>query len=185
MKKKNLLFATIALLAAGAVNALPVAVNCPGTAGTGDREFTVTTDPGTVTCLLTGTGNINGNSDDINDLGYITLDKSDDLITGAFPGSLTATPPTSGLSGTFSFNAPGYTDFVIAFKTGQGGNPDLDPDWAAFSLPNGVTSGDWAISGQQQLSHANLYGKVVPAPAAVWLFLTGFATLGGWLKRRA
>jgi hypothetical protein len=75
---------------------------------------------------------------------FQTLDKSDDLTTGALPQSLTATPPTSGLSGTFSFSAPGYTDFVIAFKSGVG---QLDPDWAAFSLPAGVTAGTWAISG--------------------------------------
>ncbi|MCG6864319.1 MAG: VPLPA-CTERM sorting domain-containing protein [Thiogranum sp.] len=158
-----------------------VAVNCPGTAATTDREFTVTTDPGTAVCLASDSGNINGNNDAVNLLGYITLDKTDDLTSGAVPQSLTASPPTSGLSGTFSFVAPaGYTNFVIAFKSGEG---QLDPDWAAFSLPNGVTSGEWAISGNQELSHANLYAQAVPVPAAVWLFGSGLLGLVGVARR--
>ena len=34
----------------------------------------------------------------------------------------------------------------------------LDPDWAAFLLPTGVLSGSWSVSGNQGLSHINLYG---------------------------
>lgn len=169
-----------ALLAAAGAQAAAVSVSCPGTAATTDREFTITTDPGTAVCFASAPGNLNGNGDAINQLGYITLDKSDDLTSGALPQSLTATPPTSGLSGTFSFNAPGYTNFVIAFKSGQG---QLDPDWAAFTLPNGVTSGTWAISGQQALSHVNLYAQVVPVPAAAWLFASGFGLLVPVLRR--
>jgi hypothetical protein len=170
-------------------HAAAVSVSCPGTAATTDREFAVTTDPGTAGCLASGTGNINGNNDAINLLGYITLDKSDDATTGVFPLALTGSPSlVSGLSGTFSFSAPGYTDFVIAFKTGQGkpGEPTLDPDWAAFTLPAGVTSGSWSISGQQDLSHAVLYGKLspVPLPAAAWLLLSGVAGLGALARRR-
>jgi hypothetical protein len=98
---------------------------------------------------------------------------------------MTVTPPTSGLSGTFSLTASllsGFTDFVIAFKTGQG---NLNPDWAAFKLPAGVTSGTWTISGSQALSHANLYGKVsaIPLPAAGVLLLT-LACGFGILKHR-
>jgi hypothetical protein len=173
--------AAASLLSASVANAVPVSVMCPGTPATTDREFTVTTDPGSAVCLASAPGNLNGNADAINALGYITLDKSDDLITGALPQSLTATPPTSGLSGTFSFSAPGYTNFVIAFKSGQG---QLDPDWAAFTLPNGVTSGTWAISGAQALSHVNLYGQVVPVPAAAWLFGSALG-LAGLMRRKA
>ncbi len=168
------------VLSAGGVYAAPVSVMCPGTASTADREFTITTNPGSAVCLASAPGNLNGNGDAINLLGYLTLDKSDDLVSGVLPQSLTATPPTSGLSGTFSFNAPGYTNFVIAFKSGQG---QLNPDWAAFTLPNGVTSGTWAISGQQALSHVNLYAQVIPVPAAAWLFASAFGLLGLALRR--
>jgi len=175
--------AALILAAAGAANAVSVTVSCPGTLATTDREFSLTTDPGTVACLATGAGNINGNNDAINQLGYVTLDKTDDSTTGLAPQSLTFTPPTSGLGGTFSINAPaGYTNFVVAFKSGQG---QLSPDWAAFTLPNGVTSGSWAISGSQALSHANLYGQVVPAPATVWLLATGCAGLLFRLRRKS
>ncbi len=178
----RLIFVAAALGGASVASAAAVAVSCPGTPITTDREFTITTDPGTAACLATGVGNLNGNNDSINQLGYVLLDKSDDLISGALLQSLTATPPTSGLSGTFSFTAPGYTDFVIAFKSGQG---VLDPDWAAFTLPNNVTSGSWTISGSQQLSHVNLYGKVVPVPAALWLFVSGLGGLAGLARRKA
>jgi hypothetical protein len=108
----------------------------------------------------------------------------------------------SGLSGDFSFVAPaGYYNFVIAFKSGQG---VLDPDWAAFILPAGVTSGNWSISGAQALSHVNLYGQVCPTsgcpdpgpgpgpgqtpiPGAAFLMgsvLAGGAGFGAWRRRR-
>jgi hypothetical protein len=163
-----------------------VVVNCPNSAATNDREFSLDTTPG-ATCLAFGPGNLNGINDSVNQLGYITLDKSDDSITGALEGSLTFTPPTSGLSGSFSIFAPGYTSLVIALKSGAG---QLDPDWAAFILPAGVFSGSWSISGQQELSHANLYGMVseVPLPAALPLYGTGLglmALFGWWRRRRA
>lgn len=175
-------FALAGLLGSSAADAAAVSVNCPGTVATGDREFTVTTNPGTATCLAFGPGNVNGNGDAINLLDYITLDKSDDLHSGALPGSLIVTEPDCLWSGTFSINAPGYTDFVIAFKSGSG---KLDPDWAAFALPEGVTSGSWSISGKQELSHANLYGRLIepiPLPSAVW-FLGSALSLLGWARR--
>ena len=175
-------------LSIGAVNsAHAIAVNCPGTAGTGDREFTLTTTVA-ATCLAYAAGNINGNNDPINSIppGYVTLDKTDDGAQyGGTLNEVTFTGSGNG-PGTFSFVAPsGFTNFVIALKSGQG---QLDPDWAAFSLAAGTTSGSWSISSQG-LSHINLYGQVaaaVPGPIA-GAGLPGLllASLGwlGWRQR--
>ena len=157
-------------------------VNCPGTVSTSDREFSLTTDPG-ATCLASGPGNINGNNDVVNQMGYVTIDKSDD---GVF-GGLTFTPPTSGLSGTFAINAPGFFNFVIGLKSGEG---RLNPDWAAFLLPAGVLFGSWSISGSQELSHAVLYGNPThtPLPGALVLMgtaLAGSYGIGKWRRRRS
>jgi len=152
-------------------------VSCPGTAATTDREFTLDTTPGS-SCLLTGVGNINGNNDAINLLGYITLDKSDNTTTGVLEGSLTIG------AGTFSINAPGFMSLVLALKSGEG---QLDPDWAAFLLPPGVFSGTWTISSQG-FSHANLYGlrAETPLPGAIWLMGSVLASWFGmrfWRRR--
>jgi hypothetical protein len=151
-----------ATLVLGAANsAQAVVVLCPGTAATTDREFSLDTAIA-ATCLGFDTGNINGNGDAVNNLGYVTLDKSDDNTTGALEGALTITG-SGGLSGTFTISpaAAAFGPLVIAFKSGEG---QLDPDWAAFLLPAGVLSGSWSISGQQALSHANLYGGEEPPP---------------------
>jgi hypothetical protein len=148
-----LVAATLVLGAANSAQA--VVVFCPGTGTATDREFALDTAVA-ATCLTSGTGNINGSGDAINALGYTTLDKSDDNTTGSLEGALVITGG-GGLSGTFTISpaAAAFGPLVIAFKSGEG---QLDPDWAAFLLPAGVLSGSWSISGQQALSHANLYG---------------------------
>jgi hypothetical protein len=183
--------AVVAVIAVGTMtaDAASIAVSCPGTASTTDRAVTVTTNTGAAACLVFGTGNIDGNNDPINHLGYVTLDTSDDATTGALPGSLTVTPLPSGRSGSFSISAPGYTNWVVAFKSGEG---TLDPDWAAFVLPAGGFSGSWSISGPQRLSDVDLYGVLssvqlplaVPLPSATSLLLSSIATMALIGKRR-
>src|SRR5262245_36010201 len=98
--------AALALAAAICIGsgARAAVVSCPGTPATTDREFILTTTPG-ATCLASASGNINGNGDAINALGYTTLDKSDDNTTGLFDGALVIVGSgTTG--GTFSFTPP-------------------------------------------------------------------------------
>ncbi len=122
-----LLISGLGLLTLFGQAAIAGSVTCPESPTSSQRVFTLTlTDPANGTCLGYDAGNLNGNDDAINQLGYVTLDKSDDLDSGAASGSLTVNPPTSGLNGSFSFTpVTGYTDYVIAFKSGQG---QADPE---------------------------------------------------------
>jgi len=128
-------------------------VQCPGSADPFDREFIVTT-AAPATCIAWGLGNINGNGDAVNLLGLVTLDKTDtpgDGLAG-FDMVLSGVGATGGA---FAFVPPaGYTDFVLGLKTGGG---KVGPTWAAFRL--GSTEGTWSVTGNQALSHANLYGR--------------------------
>jgi hypothetical protein len=175
---------TVVLSVTGTANAAPV--YCPGTEITTDREFSVDTAP-SATCFATGTGNLTGTDDAINDLGYTTLDKSDDGITGLFTNALTIVG-SGETSGTFSISPlvlETYTNLLIGFKSGEG---QLDPDWAVFSLASGVLSGTWTISDQQSLSHATLYGlpgqPPVPLPEPASMVLLGTGLLAGYRARR-
>lgn len=186
---------TAALVCAAAIGKADAAtVNCPGTLATTDREFSLTTTPG-ATCLLFGPGNISGSPQTDPFLkstvgaGFQLLDKTDDTVSGLFPNLFNnPTSLNSGLSGAFSFNLPPLNNwtFAIGFKSGNG---QLDPDWAIFLLPDGVTSGTWAISGKQALSHVNLYGiqgtTVVPLPVPIVLLGSALFGLGllGWRRR--
>ncbi len=152
--KRLIALAALALLSAPA---FAVAVSCPGTVSTADREFSVTvvTGNGGASCFDFGTGNIIGADSDF--AGYNFLAKFD--TDGA---NLTGIGTTGG-----TFTIPlsawqGFGELLIGFKSGEG---QLDPDWAVFRLTPLVFSGLWEIFGNQSLSHFNVYGRVGTPPA--------------------
>ncbi|TAK55902.1 MAG: VPLPA-CTERM sorting domain-containing protein [Gammaproteobacteria bacterium] len=172
---------------AAAAGADVVYVTCPNTVATTDREFAIGTDPGTASCIVYGNGNSlnGGGADSVNALGYVTLDSTADGTTGLLNGSLGFTDGGSWQSGTFSIAAPGYTSFVIGLQASTAG---INPDYAAFLLPDGETLGSWSISSTDpdlgSVNRAILYGIPVPLPAASWLLLSGIAGLGFAARRR-
>jgi hypothetical protein len=163
-------------------DAAPIAVNCPGTASTSDREFTLTTDPAGATCLMTGASanQLNANVHDLLvQAGWTVIDKDPDLFPndawfsvtglGAMSGSFTVDPAAWGTWG----------EIAIGFVIGGG---KIGPKWAAFELPTGETSGLWSqsLTHGGGLSHANLYGRgtpveitEVPEPATLLLLGSG------------
>ncbi|WP_181366366.1 VPLPA-CTERM sorting domain-containing protein [Albidovulum aquaemixtae] len=185
---------------AGAAGAATVKTFCPGAASATTRQFSVTTIAPGATCVATGLGNISGNANGarpdpifgVLGAGYQLIDKSD-----SGPAVLNVSG-VSGTSGLWSFILPAapagmiWTNLVLAFKSGQGGGGSkpkvTGPDWAAFLLPSGASSGLWSISGQQSLSHANLYGQLAPAavplPAAGVLMVGALGAFAAVRRRR-
>jgi hypothetical protein len=119
-----------------------------------------------------------------------------DLLEGALTMlDQNGNPAVSSTSthGTFSINAPGYSNFVLLIQDGASQNKS--PDWGAFLLT--ALTGTWAIelvgnngTAFTTLSHAVLYGirgdnntppDPVPLPPALILFgtaLVGLTVLG-------
>ena len=198
-KTKLLTYGAALALSLGATAANAAETECPAGPATDTlRIFVTDTDPA-AQCWDYGPGNP---GDAANPLvftntptgdngkfevpvGYTLLDKSDQ---GGDPyeGLLTGTPVglQTGLSGSFAIGLPSTFKYLIVFKSGSAG-PNINPDWASFLLPLGVLSGDWEISGSQQLSHVELWGKnVVPLPAAAWLLGSGLLGLFAVGRRR-
>ena len=193
MRKTSIVICTalIACAAVGTAQAATIA-SCPGTADPTDREFTltVTSPTGEVSCFDSGTGNIGGAGDEITDQGFVFLDKENNAGDPQ-EGWLDITGLLS-TSGTFTISASAwdtYSSLIIAFKSGEG---VLDPDWAAFLLTPEVLSGTWSISGNQSLSHANLYGgdlngeepPVIPEPGSLMLLGSGLLIGARRLRQR-
>src|SRR5690349_7771025 len=91
-----------ATLAAVALCGLSLSANaavvfCPGTPQVTDREFSLSTS-GTATCIGSNIGNLNGNGDAVNALGYVTIDKSDNTTTYVGGDGELSISGTGGLS---------------------------------------------------------------------------------------
>ena len=181
--RKFILLSLLSLAIAPIAEAAPIAVNCPDSAATDDREFTLTTDPAASTCYDFGddANELNANGFDVMFLsGWTIIDKDDapstDNDNGFFVDGLGAT------SGSFLIDPSLWTMFdqiAIGFVVGGG---QIDPKWAVFLLPEGETSGLWSNSPRQGggLSHGNLYGfgdgntiTEVPEPATLLLLGSG------------
>ena len=164
------------IIAVGLALAAPLAlattaINCPGSVSTADREMTLTAPAGAI-CLGSGTGNISGNPSGANPdplfallgAGYVLIDKSDDTTSGMLPNFALSGASAGATTGTFAFNAPGYQNLVLGFHFGEGAptKAALNPDWFAYSLPNGTTQANWSIlagageTSNPGLSHINL-----------------------------
>jgi hypothetical protein len=188
----------LALLAGGA-GAATVTTSCPGDDLSGTRDFTVTIDDanGPAGCVLTGIGpsGPGTGSDILTAISPATLlDKTDTVGPSGVVLSVTGIDDLSGL---WSIVVPtGYilTNVHLLF---QSGTANGDPDWAVLSIPQGILSGTWSIidptcskgcNGEQSLSHANVYGTLVPAtvplPAAGLLLIGALGGLAALRRRR-
>lgn len=187
MALRSLIAASVLGLVASVsiVSASTVTTNCPGTVSTADREFTLTTEAPGAACLGWGAGNINGNPNGANpDPLFAILGPGTQLIDKSGPGAAFLNLTGSGTrAGTFSFLLPAapvgkiWTNIVLALRSSVA---QIDPDWVAFGLQNGVTTGSWTIaSGRQPLVGGNLYGRLVDAPPAVPLPAGGLMLIAG------
>jgi len=183
--------ATMLVAAATTAGAATVAVDCPGTPVGTDREFRLSTSVAS-SCIGWGTGGLDAGVAGADALlgllgpGYALIDRTD---TGGPILNLTNVGQRSGSWTLLLPAAPAgfiWGALVIAMQSDEAA---FNPDWAAFGLAPGVSSGWWSVAnGSQNLIYAGLYGQLlpsaVPLPAAGLTLAGGLAALGALRRRR-
>src|SRR5262245_3148332 len=117
----------VAAVALASTSAQAAPILCPDPVqNPGARQFQVTVTPNAI-CRLTGTGNLNGNGDAVNNFGgqdvWTTLDKSDDGVFN--PETAFSVTGDNTLNGTFQFSPEVWSHWgriIVALKVGQGGS---------------------------------------------------------------
>lgn len=214
---KTLAAAVVLVVSAGVAQAAPVQTFCPNSPSSNVRDFSVTIDDvnGAAGCILSGTGNTDNAPSEGLILAAVApgtlLDKTDSVGASGVVISATGVGALSGLWSILVPNGFDLVDAFLALKSGAGGG---DPEWALFSLPDGILAGSWTIedptltaaqnaacqapgrpprycndfNGEQSLSHMSLYGRLVPSqvpvPAAGLMLLGALGGLAALRRRR-
>ncbi|MGV3490707.1 MAG: hypothetical protein ACO1OG_05225 [Devosia sp.] len=173
------------------------AVTCPSARQPGVQQFTVSSVANVGDCIASGTGNLNpaiGSAGTGPLAAYVVIDTTSEDYMGSEPEPLSVTG-INWISGEYTLLESLWSDFsslvlvLLSVETGA------SPDWVAFLLPSGNTSGDWFIDGVRTpqvpvdftLDRAILYGTPiasVPVPAGIVLLGGGLAMLGLLGRRR-
>jgi len=174
-------------------------VSCPGALGNAsDRQFQLDTTPGAV-CASFGNGfgrlNVNNATADFDGDTWILLDSSEPTAgIDPFKNALSING-TGQLSGDFHIDAAVWGTYGRIILALQAKVANVNPDWAAFELTDGVITGDWSIEGSG-LDHANLYGmkgvsassdndvSAVPEPTSIALLGAGLLFGARRLRRK-
>jgi PEP-CTERM motif len=154
----------------------------PGPDQPDTRNFALTLDNGTASCVASGLGNINGNQSEADTYlpGYTYIEKNE----GGDSGWINSVSGLNGPSGTITFDASFWSNFssvAIGLKSGEG---QFDPDWVIFTITGSTdTTIGYSITPTQAggLSHVNLYGirrEQIPVPGTLGLLGLGLAGLG-------